>query len=114
MNRLCRKLKQSMDTDWTIVWSKRAKDTYFIVLDYLAVNWSKREVLQFMNRVEMVIHALQRNPRLFIASSHNINLRKALVDKNNSFFYSIDSYRKRLIILTFYDNRQDPSKFKLP
>jgi len=25
-----------------------------------------------------------------------------------------DSYRKRLIILTFYDNRQDSSKLKLP
>jgi len=103
-----------MDSSWDIVWSRRAKETYFIVLDYLSENWSKKEVLQFMNRTEVVMHALQRNPRLYLASSYNHNIRKAFVDKNNSFFYSIDSYRKRLIILTFYDNRQDPSKLKLP
>jgi len=102
-----------MDSNWDIVWSRRAKATYFIVLDYLSENWSKKEVLQFMNRAEIVIGAIQRNPCLFVASAHNSNIRKAIVDKNNSFFYSIDSYRKRLIILTFYDNRQDPAKFIL-
>lgn len=113
MNKLFRKQRKNMDTEWTIVWSKRAKETYFIVLDYLTENWSKREVLQFMNRVEIVLEAIKKNPRMFVTSFHKSNLRKAYVDKNNSFFYSIDPYKKSLVILTFYDNRQDPDKFKL-
>jgi len=102
-----------MDSEWSIVWSLRARKTYFIVLNYLTEYWSKREVLQFMERVKMVIGAIKRNPRMYVASAHNGNLRKAFVDKNNSFFYSFDPYKKRLVILTFYDNRQDPSKFKV-
>lgn len=102
-----------MDTEWSIVWSKRAKETYFVVLDYLTECWSKREVLQFMNRVEMIIIAVEKNPLIFVASKHNKKIRKAFIDKNNSFFYFVDSYQKRLTILTFYDNRQDPGKFKI-
>lgn len=102
-----------MDSEWSVVWSIRAKITYFIVMDYLTAYWSKREVLQFMNRVEMVIKALKKNPRMYVASKHNKNIRKAFVDKNNSFFYSVNTYQKRLTLLTFYDNRQDPGKFKI-
>lgn len=102
-----------MDTDWTVVWSQQARGTYFLVLDYLNEYWSKRELHQFMHRVEIAIHAIKRNPELFAASSHNRKLRKAFVDKNNSFFYSIDFYKRRLLILTFYDNRQDPDKYKI-
>ena len=66
-----------------------------------------------MRRVEITIHAIRRNPELFAASRQQSKIRKAFVDKNNCFFYSIDAYKQQLIILTFYDNRQDPEKFKL-
>ena len=112
MNRLFGKQEKNMDSESTVIWSKRGKDTYFLVLDYLIENWSEREVTQFINRVELVIKTIGRNPQMFPASSHYKNIRKALIDKNNSLFYTIDSYKNRLILLTFYDNRQDPQKFK--
>jgi hypothetical protein len=31
---------------------------------------------------------------------------------NNSLFYLINPYQTLITILTFYDNRQDPHKFK--
>ncbi len=113
MNKLFRKQGKNMDTNYGIVWSKRAKETYFVVLDYLAEYWSKREVFQFMNRVELVLKSLEKNPRMFAGSGMNKNIRKAYIDKNNSMFYSIDTYQERMIILTFFDNRQDPEKFKV-
>jgi len=79
-----------METEWTILWSKRAKQTYFIVLDYKTNNWSSREVTQFMNRVEAVLMVIKKNPRIYIGSSANVNLRKAIIDKNNSLFYLTD------------------------
>ena len=102
-----------MDSESTVIWTKRAKETYFMVLDYLIENWSNREAMQFMNRVEIVLKVIQKNPQMFVASQKNKNLRKATIDKNNSMFYSIDAYLNRIIILTFYDNRQDPGKFKI-
>jgi len=100
-----------MDSEWTIFWSKMAKISYFVVLDYLLENWSKKEVLQFTNRVDVILKAIKKNPYMFVGSSNNKKIRKAIVDKNNSFFYSINKDHKRLIVLTFYDNRQDPKKF---
>lgn len=82
-----------------------------MVLDYLIENWSNREAMQFMNRVEIVLKVIQKNPQMFVASQKYKNLRKATIDKNNSMFYSIDAYLNRISILTFYDNRQDPAKF---
>jgi plasmid stabilization system protein ParE len=112
MNKLFGKQKRGIETEWTILWSKRAKETYFIVLDYITNNWSSREVIQFMNRVEAVIMVIKKNPRIYTGSSANINLRKAIIDKNNSLFYLINTDQKHLVILTFYDNRQDPQNFK--
>jgi hypothetical protein len=66
-----------------------------------------------MNRVELVLKALEKNPRMFVGSLKNKRVRKAFIDKNNSMFYSIDIYQNRLIILTFFDNRQDPKNFKV-
>ena len=50
MNKLFRKQGKSMDSESTVIWTKRAKETYFMVLDYLIENWSNREAMQFMNR----------------------------------------------------------------
>lgn len=102
-----------MDSELKIIWTKRAKTTYFIVLDYLIDNWSKKEIIQFMNRVDLVVKAIRRNPEMFPASSKNKLIRRAMVDKNNSFFYSADLYKNRLIILTFYDHRQNPEAYKI-
>jgi hypothetical protein len=50
---------------------------------------------------------------MFVGSLKNKRVRKAFIDKNNSMFYSIDIYQNQLIILTFFDNRQDPKNFKV-
>jgi plasmid stabilization system protein ParE len=112
MSKLYRKQDKSMAIDYSIFWSQRAKETYFLVLDYLVENWSKREVVQFMNRVEIVLEAIKKNPQMYRASAKNKQIRKAHIDKNNSFFYAINFSGHRLNILTFYDNRQDPAKYK--
>jgi len=33
-----------------VVWSAKAKITYFKVLDYLYENWTKKEIIQFNQR----------------------------------------------------------------
>jgi plasmid stabilization system protein ParE len=100
-----------MDSEWKVLWTKRALGNYFSILDYLSENWTKKEMNQFINRVEMVLKAIQRNPLLFNASTVNKKVRKAFIDKNNSLFYAVNTYEKKIVLLTLYDNRQDPKKF---
>jgi len=46
-----------------VIWSARAKITYFKVLDYLEKNWHKKEIIRFSKRTEIVIHAIKKNPK---------------------------------------------------
>lgn len=96
-----------------IIWSAKAKITFFKVLDYLDKNWTKKEIRQFILRTELVLNTIKKNPGIFPVSSKQKNIRKAIVDKNNSFFYEVDSYKQKIYLLTFFDNRQNPERLKL-
>ncbi len=97
-----------MNFELEIIWSARAKITYFNVLDYLNKNWTRKELVQFSQRTQVTINAIRKNPGIFPISSKNKEIRRALVDKNNLFFYKVDISNKRLYLLTFFDCRQDP------
>lgn len=96
-----------------VIWSAKAKITFFNVLDYLEKNWTKKEIIQFNLRTEIVLNAIKRNPGIFPISPKYKEIRKAIVDRNNSFFYKTDQYNKKIYLLTFFDNRQNPDKLKL-
>ena len=99
-----------MDSNIEIVWSEKAKRTFYSVLDYLNENWTRKEVVQFNQRTQMIISAIRKNPEIFPASSKNQEMRKALIDKNNLLFYKVDTYHRKIYLLTFFDCRQDPKK----
>ncbi len=91
-----------------VIWSAKARITFFSVFDYLEKNWTKKEIVQFNQRTEIVIQAVKRNPGIFPISPTHKEIRKAIIDKNNSFFYKVDIYNKNIYLLTFFDNRQNP------
>ncbi|HAZ03466.1 MAG: hypothetical protein A2W90_16555 [Bacteroidetes bacterium GWF2_42_66] len=99
-----------MDSKIQVVWSNKERITYLKVLDYLSRNWTNKEIVQFAKRTEVVIHATCKNPEIFSASMNHKDIRRAIIDKNNSFFYKVNSYNQKIYLLTFYDNRQDPPK----
>ena len=95
-----------------VIWSAKARITYFKVLDYLQENWTKKEMIQFSNRTEVVILALKKNPGIFVRSNKHRNIRKARIDRNNSLFYQVDEKNRKIYLLTFFDNRQDTKNLK--
>lgn len=97
-----------MDSEMEVVWSAKARITYFRILDYLDENWTKKEIIQFNERTQIVIGAILKNPGIFPASDKKPDIRKALIDKNNLLFYKIDLIDQKIYLLTFYDSRQDP------
>lgn len=99
-----------MDSEMEVIWSAKAKITFFSVIDYLHENWTMKEIIQFNQRTQIIINSISKNPGIFPTSSKNKEIRKAIVDKNNSFFYKVDSYHQKIYLLTFFDCRQDPKK----
>ena len=45
-----------------VVWSAKAKITFYKVLDYLDTHWTPKEIFQFHQRTEIVINAIRKNP----------------------------------------------------
>ena len=95
-----------------IIWSSKAKITFYKVLDYLNENWTKKEMIQFNQRTQIILNAIRQNPGMFPVSATNKIIRKGIIDKNNSVFYKIDTYRQKIHLLTFFDNRQDPKTLR--
>jgi plasmid stabilization system protein ParE len=93
-----------------VIWSAEAKTTFLNVIDYLNENWTKKEMIQFNQRTQITLTAIQKNPGIFPASLKNKKIRKAIVDKNNSFYYKIDHYQQEIHLLTFFDCRKNPKK----
>ena len=93
-----------------VIWSAKAKNTFYSVIEYLNENWTKKEIIQFIQRTLITINAISKNPGIFPASTKNKEVRRAIVDKNNSFYYRIDDNNQKIFLLTFFDCRQDPKK----
>ena len=93
-----------------ITWSAQAKKDYYKVLDYLHENWGINEVKSFIDKTEQVLKAIKKHPQAFIESPQKKHVRKGLVTKHNSLFYKVKPNKKEIILLTFWDNRQNPKK----
>jgi len=96
-----------------VIWSAKVRITFFMVLDYPEKNWSKTGITQFNKKTELVIQAIQKNPDIFACSSKHKNIRRAIIGKNNSFVYQVDKNNRKVYLLTFFDNRQNPESLKL-
>lgn len=93
-----------------ITWTPRAKSDFNKVLEYLHENWSVKEVDHFINEIDGVLKGIANNPQMFIESIKQKSVYKAFVTKHNSLFYKVKPRKKEIILLTFWDNRQDPNK----
>jgi plasmid stabilization system protein ParE len=51
---------------YNIIWSLKAKNTYYQILEYLESDWSDKEVNDFINRTEEVLTFIAVNPSQYI------------------------------------------------
>ena len=93
-----------------ILWTPTARKTFFSIIDYLAENWSEKEILSFTGKVDRVLTRIQKNPELFIASKGDSSIRRGLVVKQITLIYRIVTEKSEIHLLTFWDNRQNLEK----
>jgi plasmid stabilization system protein ParE len=93
-----------------IRWTPTAKITYFKVLDYLAKNWTIKEIKNFTNEVESVLNQIAENPYMFEASRNSKNIRKGFITKHNILYYRIKPRKKEIELLTFWFTAQSPER----
>ena len=93
-----------------IFWSPKARNDFENILDYLLKEWGIKEVESLIKKTDRVLNAIAQNPKMFIESSKRKNVRKGFITKHNSVFYLVKSRNKEVVLLTFWDNRQNPEK----
>ncbi|MGE4287372.1 MAG: type II toxin-antitoxin system RelE/ParE family toxin [Salinivirgaceae bacterium] len=93
-----------------IKWTPRAVSDFNKILVYLYENWGIKELENFINQTDNVLHRIAQNPQMFIESKQKKDVRKGVVTRHNSLFYRINPQKKEIQLLTFWDNRKDPKK----
>jgi plasmid stabilization system protein ParE len=94
-----------------IVWTDRSLSNLNNIKRYLNKNWSERELRIFLKALDEKLTFITIQPEAFPLSSYRKDVRKAVLTKEVSIFYSIKSDYIRTI--TLWDNRQNPARMRL-
>jgi hypothetical protein len=97
-------------SSYNIIWSPKAKITYYQVLEYLELNWTIKEIKSFINRTDYVIEHISQTPFHYPYSLKGDTYKCVLI-KQVSLFYRIK--QQEIELLLFWDNRQNPAKLIL-
>jgi len=93
-----------------IIWSPTAKRTFAAVIEYLAEEWTEKEVFRFVARTEKILSLISTGNVQF-RSAGKRSIYETLVTKHNLLIYRI--HKNRLELLRFYDTRQNPKRKKI-
>lgn len=95
---------------YNISWSPEAEITYARILEYLDEKWTIKEIEAFIARTEEILKHITANPLMYPYSSQS-DTHRCVVVKQVSLFYRMNV--AEIEILTFWDNRKNPSKLIL-
>jgi plasmid stabilization system protein ParE len=100
-------MKSGYEIKWTDNALSELKDTY----KYLEDNWTTKELNALSTDIEHTISLISNNPNVFPISDRT-DVRRVVIKRFNTLYYR-EREGKRVEILSFFSNRQNPKKRKL-
>jgi plasmid stabilization system protein ParE len=94
-----------------IVWSKRASLKFDQIITYLIDEWSEKSAKQFIGKVFDFLEILSEFPEIGSVENIEKNIRGFTIVKQVNLYYRIKS--DKIILIMFFDNRQNPKNKKL-
>ena len=94
-----------------IVWSKRANLKFDQIITYLIEEWGEQSAKQFIGKVFTILEILSEFPEIGSVENKEKSIRGLTVVKQVNLYYRIKN--DKIILLVFFDNRQNPKKKKL-
>lgn len=89
----------------SVEWTDEAKETFDSIVSLIERKWSDKEIRSFVQRTQKIISLIADQPYMYKASLNN-NVRQVVITPQTSMFYQINA--EFIIILFFWDNRQEP------
>lgn len=96
--------------NYSVIWSPQSKESFENNIQRLLETWNEKEVSDFIDRVEEVLHLISKHPKIFRYLPGQDAYRCVIV-KPVSLFYRLRNGQVEL--LTFWDNRMDPEKLNI-
>ena len=100
-----------MKSGYKILWTNHALFELSFTIKHLEDNWTAKELKNFSTKLDNLIQLISKNPKLFPKSLEKKNIRKAVVDRNNSLYYRISADTVQIISL--FSSRQNPENKKI-
>ena len=89
-----------------IRFTPEAEENYKALIDQLLQRWGERFVGKFETKVLKCLNNISITPFMYAIIEENTEIRKCFLHKNCSMLYKI--FDDGVLILCFWDNRQDP------
>ena len=93
------------------IWSRKASSSLDEIRFHIRDNFSAKEELTFIEQVVQTLEAIGSFPKGFPECKVPKQARKAVIHPHSTLFYRIKS-KKRVELLLFWDNRNNPKKIK--
>ena len=90
----------------SVVFTDDATEMLLLITGHIENRWSKKEAEKFLKKACKTINLVAGNPYMFKASVLKHDIRIGFISKQTSFFYKVQD--TEIIILFFWDNRQEP------
>jgi plasmid stabilization system protein ParE len=93
-------------------WSDEAIEIFQKNITYLEKEWSEKEVSRFIQQIENIIIRLKKFPQSYPQGYKNKKYRKARLNKYIALFYSYQKSNNKIVLISFWNVKQDPGKLK--
>ena len=94
----------SMRSTYKLIWSDEALEGLKLIFAYLENRFSEKDVKKFAQKFEKQIELITTNPETFPLSPNSKTIRRSILAKLTSIYYTIDNEAVKLIAII--DNRK--------
>jgi len=100
-----------MKSGFNIEWTNEAINNLDLIVEYLSIKWTDREIQKFFNKLDRSLNIISKNPFAFPSSKLKTKVRRCVLSKQTTIYYEIRY--SAIVILTLFDNRKSPNSIKL-
>jgi len=96
-----------------IEWTAEAKQNLNAIFDCLEKTWTKCEISNFANKLESTLVLISKHPATFPYYNEAKNVRRCVLSSQTTIYYREVPLNNRVVIITLFDNRQNPENLKI-
>lgn len=90
---------------------ERALNEYDLLVVYLWGEWGENITVKVSKKIDQSVLRLKQSPEQFPIINQDKRIQRCVVSNQTSIFFTISN--DSIIILSLFDNRQDPQKKNL-